>query len=107
MANLTACDDVVIWAIDLKKGMELRPMGSLHRPAGHHSRPSRRAARRRGGHPAGPRRHLAATGRRVWEPSPDMPALVIIVDEYAELAENAPDAWPTRIRSPGSAAQSL
>ncbi len=36
--------------------------------------------------------HLAASGRRVWEPSPDMPALVIIVDEYAELADEAPDA---------------
>ena len=36
--------------------------------------------------------HLAATGQRVWEPSPDRPALVIIVDEYAELAENAPEA---------------
>jgi DNA helicase HerA-like ATPase len=35
---------------------------------------------------------LAATGRRAWEPSPDMPALVIIIDEYAELAEDAPDA---------------
>ena len=35
--------------------------------------------------------HLAATGQRVWEPSPDMPALVIIVDEYAELADEAPD----------------
>jgi DNA segregation ATPase FtsK/SpoIIIE-like protein len=35
---------------------------------------------------------LAATGRRVWEPSPDMPALVIIIDEYAELADEAPDA---------------
>jgi hypothetical protein len=25
MANLTACVDVVIWAIDLKNGMELKP----------------------------------------------------------------------------------
>ena len=36
--------------------------------------------------------YLAAIGRRVWEPSPDMPALVIIIDEYAELTESAPDA---------------
>ena len=35
---------------------------------------------------------LAATGRRVWEPSPEMPALIIIIDEYAELADDAPDA---------------
>ncbi len=32
------------------------------------------------------------TGRRVWEPSPGMPALVIIIDEYAELADEAPEA---------------
>jgi hypothetical protein len=36
--------------------------------------------------------HLAATGRRVWEPATQMPALVIIIDEYAELADEAPDA---------------
>jgi S-DNA-T family DNA segregation ATPase FtsK/SpoIIIE len=35
---------------------------------------------------------LASAGRRVWEPSPQMPALVIIIDEYAELAESAADA---------------
>ena len=35
---------------------------------------------------------LAATGRRVWEISPGMPALVVIIDEYAELADDAPDA---------------
>ena len=36
--------------------------------------------------------YLAAHGRRTWEPSPEMPALIIIIDEYAELAEQAPDA---------------
>ena len=35
---------------------------------------------------------LAAAGRRVWEPAPDMPALVIVIDEYAELADDAPEA---------------
>jgi S-DNA-T family DNA segregation ATPase FtsK/SpoIIIE len=35
---------------------------------------------------------LAEHGLRVWEPSPDMPALVIVIDEYAELAEDAPGA---------------
>ncbi|MFD0852351.1 cell division protein FtsK, partial [Actinomadura adrarensis] len=36
--------------------------------------------------------YLAAQGRRVWEPSPDMPALVIVIDEYAELADDAPES---------------
>jgi S-DNA-T family DNA segregation ATPase FtsK/SpoIIIE len=92
MATLAACEDVVIWAIDLKKGMELRPWGPcIDRLA---TTPEEaalmladavavlqaRAAR------------LAATGRRVWEPSPDMPSLVIVIDEYAELADEAPEA---------------
>jgi hypothetical protein len=35
---------------------------------------------------------LAASGLRVWQPNPQRPALVIIVDEYAELTETAPHA---------------
>jgi len=35
---------------------------------------------------------LAAAGKRVWEPTPQMPALIIIIDECAELAEAVPDA---------------
>ena len=64
MANLSACCDMVIWAIDLKQGMELGPVGIVHRPARHHPRASRRAAARRGRDPARPRRsagrHAAA-----------------------------------------------
>ena len=92
MGNLVACSDVVIWAIDLKKGMELQPWAScidrLATTAGQatalladavailHARAEL----------------LAATGRRVWEPSPGMPALLIIIDEYAELTDDAPEA---------------
>jgi len=32
---------------------------------------------------------MAAQGARVWEPTPEDPALLIIVDEYAELPEEA------------------
>ena len=35
---------------------------------------------------------LAAEGRRTWQPSPERPALVIVIDEYAELADDAPEA---------------
>jgi S-DNA-T family DNA segregation ATPase FtsK/SpoIIIE len=92
MATLAACDDVVIWAIDLKKGMELQPWAPcLDRLA---TTPEEAAALLADAVAILQARaaHLAATGRRVWEPSPDMPALVIIVDEYAELADEAPDA---------------
>ncbi len=92
MGNLTACRDVVIWAIDLKKGMELQPwqrcIGRLATTSGQATALLRDAvtileARAE---------LLAAAGRRVWDPSPDTPALVIIIDEYAELAQDAPDA---------------
>jgi DNA segregation ATPase FtsK/SpoIIIE-like protein len=37
---------------------------------------------------------LAAEGRRTWEPSSDAPALIILIDEYAELADDAAEAMP-------------
>jgi len=92
MATLAACDDVVIWAIDLKNGMEFQPWGPcIDRLA---TTPEQAAALLADAVTVlqGRAAHLAASGRRVWEPSPDMPALVIIIDEYAELADEAPDA---------------
>jgi S-DNA-T family DNA segregation ATPase FtsK/SpoIIIE len=92
MATLAACDDVVIWAIDLKNGMELSPWAPcIDRLATTADQAAALLAdavailQARAG-------HLTATGQRVWEPSPDMPALLIIVDEYAELADEAPAA---------------
>ncbi|MGH3245343.1 MAG: FtsK/SpoIIIE domain-containing protein, partial [Trebonia sp.] len=92
MATLAACDDVVMWAIDLKQGMELQPWAPcIDRLA---TTPEEAAALLADAVAILQARaaHLTATGRRVWEPSPGMPALVIIVDEYAELADEAPDA---------------
>jgi hypothetical protein len=92
MGNLVACGDVVIWAIDLKKGMELKPWEScIGRLA---TSPEQAVALLRDAvvilHARA--EQLAATGRRVWEPSPDAPALIILIDEYAELVDDAPDA---------------
>jgi S-DNA-T family DNA segregation ATPase FtsK/SpoIIIE len=92
LANLTACSDVIIWAIDLKKGMELGPwQACIDRLA---TTPEQATALLRDAVAvlAGRAEFLAAHGRRTWEPSPEMPALVIIIDEYAELAEEAPDS---------------
>jgi hypothetical protein len=92
MGNLVACTDVVIWAIDLKKGMELRPWAScIDRLA---TTPQQATALLADAVAILHARAelLAAAGRRVWEPSPDMPALIVIIDEYAELADDAPDA---------------
>lgn len=92
MGNLSACRDVVIWAIDLKRGMELQPWAScLDRLA---TTPEEARALLRDAVSILEARadHLAAHGRRVWEPAPDLPALVIVIDEYAELADDAPEA---------------
>jgi DNA segregation ATPase FtsK/SpoIIIE-like protein len=77
---------VVIWAIDLKQGMELQPWSPcIDRLATALLADAVTILQARA-------EHMAATGRRIWEPSPEMPALVIIVDEYAELADEAPGA---------------
>ena len=92
MGNLVACPDVVIWAIDLKKGMELKPwLPCIGRLA---TTPEQATALLRDAVAILQARAelLAAQGQRVWVPSPDMPALVIIIDEYAELVDDAPDA---------------
>ena len=92
MGNLSACRDVVIWAIDLKKGMELTPWAScIGRLA---TSPEQAIALLADATAILQARAelLAATGRRSWEPSAEMPALIIIIDEYAELADDAPEA---------------
>jgi hypothetical protein len=92
MGNLTACPDVVIWAIDLKRGMELQPWSScIDRLA---TTPEQARALLRDAVAVLEARAawLASRGRRVWEPSAEWPALVIVVDEYAELADDAPDS---------------
>jgi S-DNA-T family DNA segregation ATPase FtsK/SpoIIIE len=92
IANLAACWDTVIWAIDLKRGMELKPWAAcIGRLA---TTPTEAAALLADAVTILYARaeHLAAHGYREWQPSPAMPALVIIIDEYAELAEQAPRA---------------
>jgi FtsK/SpoIIIE family len=92
MGNLSACRDVVVWAIDLKKGMELQPwISCIDRLA---TTPDQARALLADAVAVLEARAamLAAQGQRVWEPSADMPALVIVIDEYAELADDAPDA---------------
>jgi hypothetical protein len=92
MGNLAACEDVVIWAIDLKKGMELGPWAPcIDRLA---TTPEEATALLADAVKILEARaaYLAERGERVWEPSPDMPALVLVIDEYAELADDAPEA---------------
>ncbi|MFG1610749.1 FtsK/SpoIIIE domain-containing protein [Actinoplanes sp. NPDC049265] len=92
LGNLVACSDVVLWGIDLKGGMELRPWAScLDRLA----TTSEEAARLLADAVAVLEARADAAGRdntRVWKPTLAAPALVIVIDEYAELVDTAPEA---------------
>ncbi|MGW4475846.1 FtsK/SpoIIIE domain-containing protein [Nonomuraea sp. NPDC004354] len=92
LGELTACPDAIIWGIDLKRGMELLPWSScLDRVA---TTPQEAEALLADAVVIldGRADHMARQGERVWEPSSDAPALIILVDEYAELVDDAPAA---------------
>ncbi|WP_239163603.1 FtsK/SpoIIIE domain-containing protein [Paractinoplanes rishiriensis] len=94
LGNLAACSGVVLWGIDLKGGMELRPWAPcLARLATTPDEATRLLADAVAVLDA--RAHAAGhENTRVWEPTPAAPALVIVIDEYAELADTAPAAVP-------------
>jgi S-DNA-T family DNA segregation ATPase FtsK/SpoIIIE len=91
MGNLTACRDVVIWAVDLKRGMELQPWAPCIDRLATAPEQARVLLRDAVAVLEARAAWLAARGRRVWEPTPELPALVIVIDEYAELADEVPD----------------
>ncbi|MDI6102117.1 FtsK/SpoIIIE domain-containing protein [Actinoplanes sp. NEAU-A12] len=92
LGNLAACTDVVLWGIDLKGGMELRPWAPcLARLATTPDEATELLADAVAVLDA--RAHASGQDNtRVWKPTPAAPALVIVIDEYAELADTAPDA---------------
>jgi FtsK/SpoIIIE family len=89
LAALVACADVAVWGIDRKGGMELRPwlacLGRLATGAADAVELLRAAVAVLDARAE----LLAARGERLWRPTPAAPALVIVVDEYAELPEEA------------------
>jgi S-DNA-T family DNA segregation ATPase FtsK/SpoIIIE len=89
LAALAACPDVLLWGIDLKGGMELRPWAAC---LGRLATDPAEAVALLADALAEVRRRAdlqAAQGRRLWAPMPQAPALVIVVDEYAELPDDA------------------
>jgi DNA segregation ATPase FtsK/SpoIIIE, S-DNA-T family len=89
LAYLITCLDVRVWGIDLKGGMELQPWKAcLERLA---TTPDQAKALLADAVEELDRRaaFLATIGVRVWEPDPASPALIIIIDEYAELPPEA------------------
>ena len=77
MGNLVACADVVIWAIDMKKGMELGPWASCIDRLATTPDDARALLADAVAILEARAALLAAQGLRVWEPSPEMPALII------------------------------
>ncbi len=92
MGNLTACEDAVIWAIDLKQGMELQPWAPCIERLATTPTEARALLRDAAAIIQARASYLTASGLRTWQPTPQMPALVVIIDEYAELADTVPDA---------------
>jgi hypothetical protein len=92
IGNLVACEDVVIWGIDLKKGMELGPWAACIDRLATTPEEARALLADAVAILEARAALLAARGQRLWEPTPDMPALIILIDEYAELVDDAPGA---------------
>ena len=92
IATLAACDDVVIWAVDLGNGTELEPWSPCIDQLA--TTPAEAAALLADAVTVLQARaeHLTAVGRQTWEPAPAMPALVIVIGEFAEPAHRMPAA---------------
>ncbi|MCI0687526.1 MAG: hypothetical protein L0Y54_09860 [Sporichthyaceae bacterium] len=89
LGELSGCPDVVLWGIDLKSGMEILPWAAcLDRLA---TTPAEAEALLRDAVKVLNARadHQAQAGQRFWHPTPTKPALVIVIDEHAELADHA------------------
>ena len=92
LAELVACPDVVLWGVDLKGGMELRPWAAcLDRLATTAQEAAALLADAVAVLETRARR-LAADGHRLWRPTPTAPALIVVIDEYAELADESSTA---------------
>jgi len=83
IAALVKCLDVEIWGVDLKGGMELQPwarhLARFATTPQEASQLFRDAVTRLNQRT----KQKAAQGRKTWEPTPDEPTIIIIVDEYA------------------------
>ncbi|HEY1699788.1 MAG TPA: FtsK/SpoIIIE domain-containing protein [Trebonia sp.] len=91
IAALAACKDVVLWGIDLKGGMELQPWESCLDRLATTPDEANDLFRDAVGELNRRAREKAAQGVRVLNPTANDPALVIIVDEYAELPDESHD----------------
>jgi S-DNA-T family DNA segregation ATPase FtsK/SpoIIIE len=91
LAYLVACADVIVWGVDLKGGMELQPWAQCIEKLA--TTPREASALFRDAVTEVDRRAAIMTrkGIRTWGPDPEDPALVTVVDEYAEMPDEAQD----------------
>jgi S-DNA-T family DNA segregation ATPase FtsK/SpoIIIE len=89
IATLAACRDVVLWGVDLKGGMEFEPWAACFDRLAVTPEQANDLFRDAVGWLNRRARQNAAAGKRLHEPTPDDPALVIITDEHSELLPGA------------------
>jgi S-DNA-T family DNA segregation ATPase FtsK/SpoIIIE len=98
IAILAACHDVRLWGVDLKGGMELGPWEACFERIATTPEEADQLFRDAVGELNNRAALMAAEGKRLWEPTPRNPALVIITDEHAELPEEAHDSADSTAR---------
>jgi S-DNA-T family DNA segregation ATPase FtsK/SpoIIIE len=98
IATLAACHDVVLWGVDLKGGMELGPWAACFARIAATPEEATQLFRDAVAELNARAARMAAEGKRLWEPTPRDPALVIITDEHAELPEEAHDCADSAAR---------
>lgn len=91
IAALAKCHDVVLWGVDLKGGMELQPWAACFDRVATTPQDANELLKDAVGWLNRRAREKAEQGERILDPSSDDPALIIIVDEYAELSEESHD----------------
>jgi S-DNA-T family DNA segregation ATPase FtsK/SpoIIIE len=85
IGELAACLDVCLWGIDLKYGLELGPWEGVFDRLAHNLTDAEQLLEAAGRVMDAHGGLLAKAGRKDWQPTPQTPALVIVVDEQGRL----------------------
>jgi S-DNA-T family DNA segregation ATPase FtsK/SpoIIIE len=91
LAYLAACADVTIWGVDLKGGMELQPWAACMEKLATTPREATALFRDAVAEVDKRATYMTRKGSRTWKPAPEEPARLVVVDEYAEMPDEAQD----------------
>jgi len=92
LATLAPAPDVLLWGIDFAGGTALIPWANCFGRIATTPAEARAVLEDASRVIDARNRWLVHHGRDAWQPTPDTPALVVPVDELAELVEQLPDA---------------